>query len=617
MRQNPTYYVSAIVLLYIMLNEATNINFSHNQNPKLDRSNTQQQDIQVQLIKKSYQSAIKYYNQGNVKLAEKEFIKVLKPILSKGEIRELDQNNIPYIKTELLDAIYHLGLIYHNDKTYPNNYPKAAAIYQYCAKFANKYKVKNIDSKFFINEAHKLEKQFLQSIGVSNTANIYSNSPAKYQNELKAFRHQIKQKLDDLDHTANLSISLRAKQVEIIYHENAKFFMGDDKKGLLQKLLADCNRQLGGPPEGLQYAIIALGSFASGTATPWSDLEFAILISQNDEKYKQYFRNLAKLFYIKIINLGETQLRWVGIESLNNFKTAKEEDDWFWDNIMPYGVSLDGAHWHACETPLGRKGYKAKVKIESRGEVIIDKPDFELILTPHEMIKFQQEQVMTSNGQNWAETDPHLVQSLRSVSLIDGSQDLVDGYRSNMKDAVSLDIVRKRTIKILQEDVKNFQLKLGAAEEGKLIDVKKDIYRLVDRIINGLANYYNIIAPNEQKSITVWNMLDHMRNMGVLSSLGAEHFKEALSVAAELRLRTYLNNLDNANKELMVVYIPYTDIIRHFYQVMLRVQELIKEFCNLKHHQQAEQILKSDSLYIDDDYMIALINTRLRTTPTQ
>lgn len=359
-----------------------------------------------------------------------------------------------------------------------------------------------------------------------------------------------------------------------------------------------------------------MGSFASGTATPWSDLEFAILISRNDENSKQYFRNLAKLFHIKIINLGETQLRWVGIESLNNFKTAKEEDEWFWDDITPYGISLDGAHWHACETPLGRKGYRAKVKLKNQSEeVIIDKPDFELILTPHEMIKFQQEQVIASNGQNWAETDAHLVQSLRSVLLIDGSQELVDDYRSNMKEAVSLDIVRKRTVKILREDLKNFRLKLEQTEEGKLIDVKKDIYRLADRIINGLANYYNIIAPNAQRSVTVWNILDQMRNMGMLSNLGTEHFKEALSIAAELRLRTYIDNLDNSNKELMITYIPYIDIIRHFYQVMLRVQELINELCIS--NSRAEQMLKSDPLYIDDDYTVDLINARLRINRAQ
>ena len=94
--------------------------------------------------------------------------------------------------------------------------------------------------------------------------------------------------------------------------------------------------------------------------TPWSDFEFAILIENdaNKDANKKYFRLLTELMHIKIINFGETILRSVGIESLNNFKTGKKEDDWFWDQVIESGLSFDGPQWHACKTPIGRKGYK-------------------------------------------------------------------------------------------------------------------------------------------------------------------------------------------------------------------------------------------------------------------
>ena len=84
----------------------------------------------------------------------------------------------------------------------------------------------------------------------------------------------------------------------------------------------------------------------------------------------------------------------VGIEFLNNFKTAKEEDDWFWDEITNNGFSFDRPDWYACKWPLGRQGgYKAtkKIKLENgvEQEIIVNKANYELICTPKQMAAFQ------------------------------------------------------------------------------------------------------------------------------------------------------------------------------------------------------------------------------------
>ena len=580
---------------------------------------------------KSYYSAINYYDQKNFELAEKKFVEVLKPVMSKANAKNVDPNNIFRLKNKLLDSMYHMGLIYqHNSQSYSNNYAKAVSIYQYCAMFAEKYGIDIFDNKFFINEACEIEKHFLQSIGINNgwTQTLKEREPAfkngwaqalsernhEYKNKLSAFRYKIKKKIENNDIMIHQNISSRAKQVEIIYTEIANFFVNDNRSGFIQKLFNDCHVQLGGPSKEVEYAIFALGSFSNGTATPWSDLEFGILINSDDLHYVQYFRNLTQLFHIKIINLSESQLRWIGIESFNDFKTANDDDDWFWDDVMPYGFSLDGAQWHACKTPLGRKNYKAKIILKNESQVIIDKPDFELILTPNDALEFQR------STSDWSNTDPHLVQSLRSILLIDGSQGLVDKYRSDMKNAVNIDVVRKRTVKILQKDISKFRLNLVPHLMNNIVvDVKKDIYRLVDRIINAFSNYYDIVAQCGQKYINSWQILDELQNMQIISQIGATHLKEALSIATELRLRTYINNISNhceynhcehnhcvrnPDKELIICG-PYIDIIRHFYQVMLRVQEL----CTTK--SLAEQALHNDPLYVDDDYTVDLINKRL------
>jgi signal-transduction protein with cAMP-binding, CBS, and nucleotidyltransferase domain len=71
---------------------------------------------------------------------------------------------------------------------------------------------------------------------------------------------------------------------------------------------------LGQPP--CECAFLALGSLARNEACPYSDLEFAVLISdisknskdRKDEiaNIKNYFEKLTKLFEIMVLQLGET-----------------------------------------------------------------------------------------------------------------------------------------------------------------------------------------------------------------------------------------------------------------------------------------------------------------------
>ena len=731
-------------------------------------------------VGESYRIGLELFQSGETREAEALFVNTVRPFLSKNTMQSI------YVKVEdfapeLLNTMYHIGLIYlqDNENTYSDSYSKAAAIFQYCHKFKEKYlpaaeeEVGKVD---FLREAYLAEKKFLDSIklyvdeatdATDATAEVdivdsrlkeaatevdfdvvspgsikvsealvdqYYESKIEeykgYKEELAGIREEAGALLLSISGFSMEQIGERAKAIEDIYKRTTDFFVSSaDDSGLVQRLIIDCQEQLG--PAPCEYSIVGLGSLAAGKMTPWSDLEFAIITGNDNYKdsknpdpvrqqqEKEYFRNLTKLLHIKITNFGETPLRSVGIESFNNFKTGEEGDDWFWDECITSGFSFDGPHWHACKTPLGRQsgqqvgeggGYRVKklVKDEETGidrTIIETKPDFELIMTPEQLASFQLEgdtsklvnhrgetivtreellgtrtqvdydtvdeseseleyaeeaepymvdgylAAMEEQRDGWFGSDTHLVQGLRSTSLIGGTakaQDLLDQYRErvreqdkqigqNGQEGSVRELVQRRSLELLAQNIDDFQLKLGDEEEGKLLDIKKSIYRIADRIITELANYYGIVPKPGEPLLTSWQIIDRMESEDnpqarpLLSTEGAQHLKEALSIAAELRLATYSHNkgqlegistyvpavehlTEAKRKELIeeTFHLGSTELLHHFYQIMFRVQNVAKVLSSqeVEYQQIGKLVLQADSLFDASDHTKGLIHAR-------
>lgn len=566
-------------------------------------------------IRKSYAKAVDYFAQGDFDRTEEEIVRTLRPILSTPAPDILPSSYIKQVANILLDSLYHLGIVYLNSNKYEEKYAKAAAIFKYCQSFHIKYKPefqvnnRKLDSTYFELLASSTEKFFLSSLSISNISYSLQEEGMlsalyffrNYKKPLQEFRLEVGLELEKIKKYYSKDIYSRVDAVKSLYGKCSHFFINQHGTGLVQRMMHECFRQLGCTLEDDEYAIMSLGSFALGTMTPWSDLEFAILVKLSD--YKEYFREFSKLLQIKIINLGETILPIVGVEALNNVRTANEDDEWFWDGLTKRGFCLDGKRWYACKSALGRQGgYKVLKKLN--GDTILTEiPDYELILTPDEMAEFQSESLV---GTSWFKTDKHLVQALRLTSLIMGSQKLFDNYKAQLQQKISTDVLQSRTLELLQEDVSKHCLKLDTIQDAQLLSVK-ELYRLIDRVISALGNYFEIDTMRGNTGFTSWQILEQVMLKGKISEKGKLHLDEALTITAELRLHTYHYNsaqkdwfstcpiVKECSKKSDILCFNQPHILHHFYYIMLRLQHILQTYPGVE----GIKILETDAIFDD------------------
>ena len=285
---------------------------------------------------------------------------------------------------------------------------------------------------------------------------------------------------------------------------------------LVSEMLDDCVSLLGQSP--CHYAAIALGSLARLEATPYSDLEWAILVEESDEEHKIYFRKLTQLLHSMVISFGETILPSMGIDCLGK---------WFYDDVTPRGFAFDGALPQACKTPLGKR--------DKDGKIV-----YELIDIPEEISKYQRLE--------WLQVNPQLACVLRTVLVINRDEmalKLVREYKLCLNEEFERLVMNEHftspkkmreavAIFELARDVDMFNPRLGDEDQaGKFYDVKKEIYRLMDRLVASVGLYFNACAQS------AWECLQWLHKENFLSEKGMRNLYVAVSIGAELRAKAY------------------------------------------------------------------------------
>eukprot|EP00058_Branchiostoma_floridae_P007227 XP_002592715.1 hypothetical protein BRAFLDRAFT_67155 [Branchiostoma floridae] len=376
------------------------------------------------------------------------------------------------------------------------------------------------DKQNMVTRLQETERQFLR-----NTCNLdcepcpYS-SALEHIKELENMRNRVKSQLEIIHEEHNPyqydEDDPIVREVEIKRAEAIKDLLKTitvDRQEFIQVLA--CIARLGPPP--CKYAFIGLGSQATELVTPYSDLEFAILIEEgkDNDVTRRYFLNLTHYLNLKVINLGETIIPAMAIPSLNDFLSEDPEKDWFFDSVTPRGFAFDGFMPWASKTPFGRDKTRTKDAVS-------------LIHTPANLAKYQHRHIALAEGY-------HLSDILRRVAYLTGDESLVDEYtdRVSGRAARSADLSRLSALQVLGDNTQQLQ---NVELTGQLLDAKKEIYRSPSVAVDILGLCCGITVP------CVWGTIEELQKRQRISPEDAHHLTVLISISAELRLRTYIAN---------------------------------------------------------------------------
>ncbi|WP_213155739.1 tetratricopeptide repeat protein [Neochlamydia sp. AcF65] len=441
-------------------------------------------------------------------------------------------------------CIEKLGDIYQEKGT-SETLLQAAGLYNYALQIVSDDKKKFFEERLL--KAQHLLINLCQGKVLDN--NRIRNEFEGNRQALKSLRRRINKNI------LRLPESPSPQQVRELYGRIA-----DRMKFFFSSLVNQAIDVLG--PAPCKYSMIGFGSLAREEMTPYSDLEFGILIKEDNDANKKYFRNLTNLIHLKVINLGETILPALNIPCLQTIG--------FFDGITPRGFAFDGAgvEGKGCKTPFGNDG-----------------KTFELIQTPGKMAQYI---AKDEKGQWWHNKEPHLPMELLTFTHLLGNFELTREYGEKLQEKLNVTNQEEFNLRqylakqhLVLADMEAFDPRMGdLSRQGMLFKVKNDLYRFPHLALDRLALFKKIGASSS------FARIDELNKLGVIKNSAAVRLNEWMSIALFMRLKTYSHY--QAQQEMM------NPLIKPF---RFEEPELIKQQFALD-HESLEKLKKIYRIFI-------------------
>ncbi|XP_067937313.1 uncharacterized protein [Watersipora subatra] len=266
-----------------------------------------------------------------------------------------------------------------------------------------------------------------------------------------------------------------------------------------------------------KFAIVGLGSIAKGDATPYSDLEYAIIV----EKASDYFEKLAVDSYFRIGNLGESPLKSFDIDELKTNSELKRLA-----KMAVTGYRIDGITTNSGNIPTGN-GKEGGLS---------------LTLTVEQLMELYRNEAEKPLGHLADKSD-----MLSSTVIIFSSEDspdqsqLHDQFASKRNSYEEFFVgakVKKKRFDLFTSDINKYiflpEFVSFQPPQNLNVTVKENIFRYPTLLANNLKMCLRLTFSQS------WKIYEEMKKQGLLSSENLQYFNLLLALSIYIRTSSYL-----------------------------------------------------------------------------
>ena len=459
----------------------------------------------------------------DIEAEEKKLVQKLKLVC--------DKNGKETNPTESASILHQLGRVYHQRGKQDGD--KMICWIQGAALFnAALVRTKNLSE--FQKDLQHLCCDILVAAHAKNKQVDMIKESIKVKKKLTIFRENVSDQLKDIpqipsSQLSNESLKLFEQQKTTLVRK-LQFEITKQYTHIMTEVTSCCHDVMGDAP--CDFAIIGMGSLARKEITPFSDFEHVIALANGVlEKHGEaewqnvlnYFRWFSVIFQIILINLQETILPSVAIPSLNDFYSDIQENNWFFDDITPSGISFDGMMPHACKFPLGRRKQTKNKQFQT-----------ELIKPVKQMLEYLKSEERLKNGY-------HLDDILTKTCFVYGDRVVYKEFNAGVTEVLSTQNNYEKVESVrnqIAKDIENFATRSTVFQMNlkKAINIKKVAYRSITLFVAAYGRIFNV------RESSCFDIVEKLAEDHVFSRYAKSKLMYAVAMACEIRLRWYLKH---------------------------------------------------------------------------